>query len=346
MQQQSLPLSSNILIVDDDSTMRMTLKAVVESTGHRAVALSSAEEAIEYLKSHKCRIIISDWEMPGMNGLEFCAHVRKMNLGGYVYFMLLTSNDTSDHLVKGLESGADDFIAKPFNPAVLRAKLRNAHRIESLDTMDITIFVLAKLAESRDPETGEHLDRVRAYVQVLARAMKQTQNWPEIDEQFIHLMYSTSPLHDIGKVAIPDSVLLKPGHLNDSEFEIMKSHASAGANTLLAALDRFPNHPFLQIAHDITRSHHERYDGSGYPDGLVGEDIPLAARIMAIADVYDALTSKRVYKDAFTHQVACNIIRESAGTHFDPQLCLIFERISSKFEEIRMNTNDTVQIAA
>jgi putative two-component system response regulator len=331
-----------VLVVDDEPTTRITLKATVEQFGYVCDAMCSGEEALEALNNTHYSIVISDWEMPGMTGIELCQRVSKASRSGYMHFILLTSNSTPDHIVQGLEAGADDFIAKPFNPAELRVRMQIAERIGSLDTMGITIFALAKLAESRDPETGAHLDRVRMYSRVLASEMKEMGRWDEIDEEFIRLMYLTSPLHDIGKVAIPDCILLKPGQLSDEEFGIMKSHAVAGAETLAAALQLNPGNLYLTIAHDITRSHHERWDGSGYPDGLKGQDIPLCARIMAVADVYDALTSKRVYKDAMPHLVACGVIRDGSGTHFDPQLIEAFEIVAEEFARIR-DENDDVE---
>ena len=329
-----------VLVVDDEPTSRITLKATVEQFGYACDATCSGEEAVEALSQAHYAIIISDWEMPGMNGLELCQHVRSTNRSGYVHFILLTSNSTPDHIVQGLEAGADDFITKPFNPAELRVRMQIADRIRSLDTMGITIFALAKLAESRDPETGAHLERVRMYSRVLASKMKEMGHWDEVDEEFIRLIYLTSPLHDIGKVAIPDCVLLKPGQLSDEEFAIMKSHTAAGADTLAAALELNPGNLYLKIAHDITRSHHERWDGSGYPDGLKEEEIPLCARIMSIADVYDALTSKRVYKDAMPHLVARGIIRDGAGSQFDPQLVEAFEHVADEFARIREENHD------
>lgn len=343
---QSALNSSSILIVDDDSITRISLKATVESFGYSADVATSGEEAFEMMRSHHYRIVLSDWEMPGMSGPELCCKMRATSPSRYTYFILLTSHNSPEHIVNGLEAGADDFISKPFNPAELRVRIQSAERIDALDTMDITIFAMAKLAESRDPETGAHLERVRQYVRIIARELKNLPGFEEVDEEFIRLMYATSPLHDIGKVAIPDCILLKPGQLNDQEFEIMKSHAVAGAETLKAALERYPEQRFLQIAHEIARSHHERFDGSGYPDGLVGKDIPLSARIMALADVYDALTSKRVYKDAFTHKVASDIIYDGAGSHFDSQLVMAFGRVEAQFEEVRLNFLDQLQSAA
>src|SRR5207244_11500403 len=172
----------------------------------------------------------------------------------------------------------DVFRAKPLAPDELLARLHSAERILSLETRDVAIFSLAKLAESRDPETGAHLERVQGYCRALAQQLAADRQFAdEIDPEFMRLLYATSPLHDIGKVGIPDSVLLKPGRLSDREFEIMKTHTSIGGQTLDAALKRFPKTKFLRMARDIAAAHHERFDGSGYPAGLAGEQIPLSA---------------------------------------------------------------------
>jgi len=204
------------------------------------------------------------------------------------------------------------------------------------DMRNMTIFALAKLAESRDPETGQHLERVRDYVRELAEMLaSQGKGGSEIDEKFVRLIYVTSPLHDVGKVGIPDHVLLKPGRLDDREFGIMKTHCATGAETLGSALERYPEAEFLQMARDIAACHHERVDGSGYPDGLAGEEIPLCGRIFAVADVYDALVSRRVYKDAFTHDVARSIVKEGRGTQFDPDVVEAFLHCEEKFVAIK-----------
>jgi putative two-component system response regulator len=205
----------------------------------------------------------------------------------------------------------------------------------------MTIFALAKLAESRDNETGQHLERVRDYTLALA---KQLAGHPALGEEitptFLRLIYQTTPLHDIGKVAIPDHVLLKPGRLDDREFEIMKSHAQAGADTLALALAEYPQAEFLQMAYDIARAHHERWDGTGYPMGLAGSAIPLAARIFSIADVYDALVSKRVYKEAYTHDVARGIIVSEEGKQFDPDVIAAFRLCEQQFQAISLRGSD------
>jgi putative two-component system response regulator len=280
--------------------------------------------------------VISDWEMPGMSGLDLCRAIRARDYAGYIYTILLTGRDGSRDTVEGLSAGADDFITKPFNPAELAVRVGIGQRIIGLETRDLTIFAMARLAESRDPETGAHLERVRNYSRVLADALRGHERFAgEIDDAFVHLIYVTSPLHDIGKVAIPDGVLLKPGRLSDREFEIMKTHTTLGAQTLEAALRQHPEARFLRMARDIAATHHERLDGTGYPAGLAGDAIPLAGRIVAVADVYDALTSKRVYKGAYLHDVSKAIIEKEAGSHFDPAVVEAFLKREAEFVEIQ-----------
>ena len=200
---------------------------------------------------------------------------------------------------------------------------------------NLTIFAMAKLAESRDPETGAHLERVCDYSRRLASELAKMDKYnSRIDHDFINLIHSTSPLHDIGKVSIPDHVLLKPGRLDDHEYEIMKTHSATGARTLNMALERYPAAGFLHMARDIAAWHHERIDGDGYPDGLSGENIPLSARIFAVADVYDALVSKRVYKGAFTHDAARRIIIEGRGTQFESDVVDVFLGSEHEFAAI------------
>ena len=183
---------------------------------------------------------------------------------------------------------------------------------------DVTIYALAKVAEARDSDTGRHIERVACYVQVVAEELLSRGKFAdEVDEDFVRLIHATSPLHDVGKITIPDCVLLKPARLDDWEFELMKTHTSAGARTLGLPLKQYPEADFLNMAKDIAEFHHEKIDGSGYPTGLTGDDIPLSARVFAPIDVYDALVSKRVYKEAFTHDIAVSIIREGRGVQFD-----------------------------
>jgi putative two-component system response regulator len=325
-----------ILIVDDNEIALEVLRAALEQTGYQVQCASNGLEAMDKLRTGEARLVISDWDMPEMDGLSLCRAIRQGELPSYVYFILLTSHDQTDEKVAGLSAGADDFIAKPFAPDELRARVRTGERVLSLETRDVAIFAMAKLAESRDPETGEHLERVRGYSRILAQYLAGVETFSQIvNAEYIRLIYQTSPLHDIGKVGIPDSVLLKPGRLSDREFEIMKTHAEIGAQTLDAALQKFPGIAFLKMARDIAQTHHERFDGTGYPRKLQGEQIPLCGRIVALADVYDALTSKRVYKNEFTHDVAKSIIAKEAGTQFDPAIYDAFLKTEAQFMTIR-----------
>jgi putative two-component system response regulator len=274
--------------------------------------------------------------MPGMDGIELCREIRAGNFPGYIYLILLTGRAQTQDIVEGLSAGADDFIAKPFHPAELNVRVRAGERVLSLETRDLTIFAMAKLAESRDPETGAHLERMRRYSHLLALHLsRQKEFQPQVDPEYVRMIYLTSPLHDIGKIAIPDSVLLKPGRLSDREFEIMKQHTVIGAQTLDAALRHHPGVKFLQMARDIALTHHEHFDGGGYPAALAGRDIPLCGRIVALADVYDALITKRVYKGAFSHDVARAIIVEGSGSHFDPDIVDAFLQNEEKFVAIK-----------
>ena len=200
------------------------------------------------------------------------------------------------------------------------------------ETRDIAVFALAKLTESRDPETGYHLERIRSYSQIIAEHLaKEGPYRDRIDDEFLENLYRSSPLHDIGKVGIPDSILLKPGLLSVTEFDEMKKHSIIGEKAIRMAVMQGRSGGFLDMAAEIARSHHERFDGSGYPDGLKGEDIPLSARIVALADVYDAITSCRVYKSAVEHDVARGMVEAESGKHFDP---VILEAFLSRWEDI------------
>lgn len=325
-----------ILIVDDDDLALEALAHALQQDGHETVSATNGFEALERLRREPCRLVISDWVMPEMDGLDLCRSVRRGSFDAYIYIILLTSRAEQQDVVEGLSAGADEFLTKPLFPEELRVRVRTAERILALETREVAIFAMAKLAESRDPETGEHLERMRSYSRILAQQLATAGAYMDtVDEEYVRLIYLTSPLHDIGKVGIPDSVLLKPGRLSDREFEIMKTHTTIGAATLEAAERQYPGVPYLRLAKNIARSHHERFDGSGYPLGLVGDDIPLCGRIVALADVYDALTSKRVYKAAFTHDVARSLIVEETGAHFDPHIVEAFLAVEEEFVAIR-----------
>lgn len=330
-----------VLVVDDDPVCRELLCSVLEALGYKVEVACDGQEALDMACRGDFRIVLSDWQMPGMSGVELCSRIRGRQLSGYVYFILLTCLDRGENLVAGLRAGADDFINKPFDPKELQVRLRAAERIVSLESRDLLIFSLAKLAEWRDPETGAHLERMREYSRVLAHHLSTTEKYKGIvDADYVRAIFMTSPLHDIGKVGIPDSVLLKPGRLTEDEFEIMKRHVLIGSNTLDAALHEQPSAEYLRFAREIVISHHEKFDGTGYPFGISGQDIPLSGRITAVADVYDALTTKRVYKDAFPHEKAYAIIVEGSGKHFDPDIVAAFLACEDEFVRIKAQFDD------
>jgi putative two-component system response regulator len=336
-----------LLIVDDDEIAREMLQHTLVEAGYDVDTASNGRAALEILRAGACRLVISDWVMPEMDGIELCRAIRTGDFAGYVYVILLTSRDRTEDVVAGLSAGADDFIVKPFQPAELHVRVRAGERILSLETRDLAIFALAKLAESRDPDTGAHLERMRQYSRILAQHLCERGKFgDQMDANYVRMIYLTSPLHDIGKVGIPDSVLLKPGRLSDREFEIMKRHTTIGAKTLGAALLEHPGVDFLRMGRDIALTHHEQFDGSGYPNGLAGHEIPLCGRIVALADVYDALTTKRVYKDAFSVEVARSIILEGAGSHFDPEIVEAFVQCEDQFIAVQQHYAEAELVTA
>ncbi len=330
-----------MMIVDDDPIALEVLANFLIVSGYRVETASNGKEALEKMRYYTPRIVISDVDMPEMNGIELCRAIRNKQSIQYTYLILLTSHSDTDSVLLGLDAGADDYLSKPFRQEELRLRLEGGRRLLTLEGRDMMIFSLAKLAESRDEDTGTHLERIREYSKVLATELM---SWPKfeniVDAQFVELIYMTSPLHDVGKVGIPDSVLLKPGKLTPDEFEVMKRHTLIGGDTLNASAQAHPEASFLKMALDITLKHHERWDGTGYPFQLQGEEIPLSARIVAVADVYDALTTKRVYKPAFTHETAAEIIYKSRGSHFDPDLVDAFANVEEQMRRIRFNLDE------
>ncbi len=330
-----------VLVVDDDP---VTVEIVAEQLRHWGYDVTVARdgaEAFDLIRTGRFRLVISDWQMPEMDGLTLCREVRKRGSYGYIYFILLTSNSGVGNIVNGLDAGADDFLTKPFHPQELRMRVRTGERILGLEGRDLLIFAMAKLAESRDRETGVHLERMREYSRLLSEELS---GWPAyqstVDGDYSQLLYLTSPLHDIGKVGLPDAVLLKPGRLTAEEFEVMKQHTLIGGETLRTVAEARPEALFLTMAREIALTHHERFDGSGYPHGLQGLDIPLCGRIVAVADVYDALTSKRIYKPRYSHETARSLILEGAGTQFDPDIVQAFLNREQDFIDVSRQLRD------
>ena len=333
-------MRKRILIVDDDRFNREILREIFEDEYELAQA-ASGEEGLAMLKDFGPDLVLLDIMMPGIDGYEVCRQIKSAPDGDRTLVALVSGRASAQERLEGYNAGADDYCVKPFDHSELAARVKILFRLrgallelaqanaktqvhstnlerlvqertaELVETRNVTVFALAKLAESRDPETGEHLERMRSYSQILAEELADRGPYADqIDETFLAHLHMSSPLHDIGKVGIPDVILLKPGRLSASEFKIMQRHTTIGADALREAAGHTKSGGFLQMAVEIALAHHERFNGSGYPNGLSGTDIPLAARIVALADVYDALTSVRVYKAAFEPEVAKAMIEE------------------------------------
>jgi len=361
-----------VLIVDDSRAVRSFVRDLLEKVGYAVIEANDGNKGLEVIAAEKPDVVLLDIEMPNKTGLEVLAELDANNrLFSVILFTTLSSLDS---IVDGLERGADDYIVKPFKEAEFMARMTAAiriahnkrllfearmtaeHTIEQIRQMqgilsnqklieqnireisaaqNATIFAMAKLAEFRDGDTGGHLERVRGYCQLLAEALRSDSSYSDqISAEFIDCIQHAAPLHDIGKVAIPDSILQKPGKLTAEEFEKMKSHTVIGADNLQQVYNNYPSNMFIGMGIEIALYHHERWDGTGYPDGLVGKNIPLPARIMALADVYDALRSDRCYRKGLTHDQARDIILEGDGKHFDHEVVMAFLRNEDIFAKM------------
>jgi putative two-component system response regulator len=363
-------MAAQILVVDDLEVNRDMLARRLRQLGHFAIAATSGREALELLHASPCDMVLLDLMMPEMDGYAVLRAIKSDPALLHLPVIMISANDEIENVIKCIESGAEDYLPKPFNPVLLRARVeaslqkkkifdREAHYQSELEqrvraqVKEITsaqlaaIFAMSKLAESRDTETGAHLERMREYCRALARQLSKLAKYRKtLDAEFVEAIYAASPLHDIGKVGIPDQVLLKAGKLNLAEWEVMKTHALIGGATLRAVDAQHPGNLLIRMGIEIAEGHHEKWDGSGYPHALRGEAIPIAARILALADVYDALTSLRCYKKAFAHEEALHIIREGAGRHFDPEVVRAFLEIEAEFIRVRQCFKDAETSAA
>jgi putative two-component system response regulator len=344
-------MSKPSILVVDDTAMNIDILVDLLGEDYDVSVAMDGESALDLASQQPPMLILLDIMMPGIDGYEVCQRLKanKQLWKTPVIFLTAMTEDASEE--RGLALGAVDYITKPFKPALVKARVDNhialkrhqdhletmvAERTRELQlTQQVTFESLATLAEYRDPETGGHIRRTQNYVRILAEALSNHPKYEAVfTQKIVDIVYQSAPLHDIGKVGVPDHILLKPGKLTDEEFEQIKKHTNYGRDAIAAAERSLGSTSFLKIAREIAESHHEKWDGSGYPSGASGEEISIFGRIMAIADVYDALISKRVYKPAFCHAKAVRIILEGRGTHFDPDLIDIFAELHLQFRDI------------
>ncbi len=366
-----------ILIVDDAAENLLLLGELLQAH-YRVRAANSGQRALQVANSEpRPDLILLDVMMPGLDGYEVLSRLREQEKTRSIPVIFITAMNGSEDEEKGLRLGAVDYITKPFSPPIVQARVKtqlelkaardrlsgqnqwlecevNRRMQENVLIRDLSVRALACLAEVRDQETGLHIARTQTYVEILARQLASHPRFrAALEGSKLEEIVRAAPLHDIGKIGIPDSILLKPGKLTAAEFEVMKTHSEVGAQAIESAIQQALSAMgdskalqvedaahFLHVASEIARYHHEKWDGSGYPKGLVGEEIPVAARLMALADVFDALTSHRVYKDAMAFDATVEIIRAGKGTHFDPDVVDGFLACRERFFDISCALRD------
>lgn len=356
--------SCTVMIVDDTEDNIDILVEILQDHYELSVAMDG-ESALEFAAENQPDLILLDIMMPGMDGYEVCRRLKADKGLKNIPVIFVTAMGEVEDETRGLELGAIDYLTKPVSPPIVKARVRNHLELklakeelqdqnavlelkvrertsELVLLQEVTIESMASLAETRDPETGAHIQRTQFYVKALAEDLRKNPKFSDVlDDDTIDILYKSASLHDIGKVGVPDHILLKPGRLTDEEFEEMKKHTIYGRNAILRAERRLGNNSFLKYSRDIAYTHHEKWNGTGYPQGLRGEEIPFSGRLMALADVYDAVISQRIYKPPFPHREALAIISESCGSHFDPDIVEAFLHIEDEFRRIALELADS-----
>lgn len=365
-QDRILVKKATVLAVDDTpanlllilSLLKNDYTVLTANSGQKALTIAASETPPD--------LILLDIMMPGMDGREVCLRLKNDPKTRDIPVIFLTSKSEIDDEKVGLDLGAVDYIAKPINPPLLLARIKTHIKLKSATDFlrdksvfleqevqkrtselkaiqDVTIMALASLAETRDSDTGNHIRRTQYYVKALAeRVCRHHRLAHLLNDATIDTLFRSAPLHDIGKVGIPDRILLKPGIFEPHEFDIMKTHTTLGRSAIEHAEQSLETEvSFLVCAKEIAQWHHEKWDGSGYPDGLRGENIPLSARLMAVADVYDALISRRIYKEGMPHAQAVDVILAMKSGHFDPDLVDAFFAIQDEFRTIAAKYSDS-----
>ncbi len=341
-------MSKTILVVDDDrSNLFMAEKLLKEE--YHVISVISGAQALRFLEKKKPELILLDINMPEMSGFDVIKKIKEEEEWRKIPVIFLTADTDSTTEVNCLKLGAVDFIAKPFEPEIMRTRISRSIELEEyrqdlegavrrqtqkIELMQHEVIIsMANLIESRDGSNGEHVKRTSYYVeQIVNKLFSDDKYTAIIHPEYVHNLVKAAPMHDIGKITVPDNILQKPGRLTAEEFEIMKLHAANGGKIIRETMGKIEEKDYIDIAYNVATYHHEKWDGSGYPEGLKGENIPLEARIMAVADVFDALISKRCYKDAMSLDEAFKIMVESRGTHFDPAVVDAFLDIRTVIE--------------
>lgn len=350
--------SKQIMVVDDEPVNLRLMDELLSRRGYSVRLFRGGRLALAAARQDPPDLILLDVTMPEMDGFDFCRRLRTDTALSAIPVIFLSALDQSENKLAAFESGGFDYVTKPFEAEEMQARIETHLRLHELrirvteqngkleevvkeqsreiaSAQMATIFALAKLADSRDNETGEHLERVQILCGLLAADLGVASVYSHhITDNFVRNIFHASPLHDIGKVSIPDAILRKPGPLTPEEFTIMQGHTKRGAETLQLVLDRYPANGFIRMGIDIARSHHEKWNGDGYPDGLRGDEIPLSARIMAVADCYDALRSRRRYKRGSSHESCRDFIMRGSGHQFDPEIVRAFCNVQESFRRV------------
>ena len=362
-----LAIKPTILIVDD-TPANLTLLAGLLQPTYAVKAATRGDKALEIVVEQAPALILLDIEMPDMSGYEVCRRLKASPQTQGIPVIFLTSKVDPESEELGLATGAVDYITRPINPSILLSRVKAhladaasaaslrianqylevavaARTTELTNLQEMTVLALASLAETRDTETGNHLRRTQHYLRMLGQYLKNHPGFTDaLDGDMVNVLFKCAPLHDIGKVGIPDRILLKNGPYTAAEFAIMKTHPTLGRDAIVKAQEISGQRmDFFEIAKDIVYSHHEKWDGSGYPQGLAGTQIPVSARLMAVADVYDALISNRIYKGGMNHERAVQIITDGRGSHFDPDVVEAFLALGPEFNAIAKRFADTEQ---
>lgn len=348
---------ANVLIVDDVTSNLAILAGMIKGAGYVARPVTSAKQAMAAIEVKMPQLILLDISMPDMDGYEFCELLKKDVRTREIPIIFISAMNTMEDKKKGFEMGAVDFISKPFEVEEVTIRVnthlkiyqmqqqlesynRRLHKMVNDQTKQIEeeeknfIMALAKLAELKENTDGVHLRNIAKNSKLLTMSLQFSPKFEkDISNSFVDTIEIAAGLHDIGKIGISDQILLKPGRLTEEERRIVETHSELGAATLQELYDMNSHNEFLRMAIEIARYHHERWDGTGYPDGLKGKEIPLSARIVAVVDVYDALVGKRCYKTPYTHEESIQIINGEAGSHFDPDIIEIFNKIQNQFQK-------------